>query len=381
LKKVEVTGGKPQVICDVGTTALARVSGTWNQEGTILFGLDTGRPIYKVSASGGQPVSITTVDKSQESGHFRPVFLPDGRHFLYLAASIPNDVNAGYSGTIYAASLESPEKQIVLPNSYTTVQYVPPRYLLYVRDGALFAQTFDPSQLKLSGDPVEIVDSVLFASNGAAGSGFSASATGTLIYRTPTVVPPTQIKWFDRFGKEISVVGQPDFFKDPRLSPDGRLLAVSKGPPNSIWLFETSTGAGARFTFDEMAIQPIWTSDGKRIMFKSAVGSKRVYQKQSNGEGAADVVLDNAPEQLDDLSPDGRYLVFSTRDPKTNRDVIVLPLADRKPVPFATTLADETQAQISPDGKWIAYVSGESGRAEIYVQNFPKPGGQTTGFV
>ena len=185
LKKVDLLGGRPQVICDVGATSLGqnatsmpRASGTWNRESTILFGVDTGRPLYRVSASGGPPQAATTIDTPSQRSHFRPFFLPDGQHFLFLIAT--TNSSAGNTGGIHVGSLDSIEVKPIFPDLWTTAQFISPGSLLYLRDGALFAQPFDPSRLEVSGDPVQIVDAVNFSIPTAAFSSFSASDVGTL---------------------------------------------------------------------------------------------------------------------------------------------------------------------------------------------------------
>jgi Tol biopolymer transport system component len=363
LKRIDVAAGPPQVLAG----APFGLGGTWNRDGVIVFVPSALRPLYRIPASGGDPVAITRPDPPRQWGHYYPQFLPDGRHLLYL-------VGDGSDQGIYLASLDSAETRrlIAVPS---LPAYAPPGYLLFMRQGSLFAQRFNPERRELTGDPVRVADSV---------GGFSVSETGMLAYRPAGGVTRHRLAWFDRSGKEVGTVGATDEnrLQNPELSPDGRRVAVDRVVQGNrdIWLIETARGIPNRFTFDaEPDLYAVWSPDGSRIIFTS--GRKSVsglYRKASSGAGSEELLLESSLQMgPDDWSPDGRFLLYLQNDPKTGYDLWVLPLfGERKPFPFVNTSFIERNGQFSPDGRWVAYESNESGRNEVYVQAFPGPGGK-----
>jgi dipeptidyl aminopeptidase/acylaminoacyl peptidase len=314
-------------------------------------------------------VAITRLNPPRQVGHWFPQFLPDGRHLLYYAL--------GADQGIYLASLDSMEtKRLIAVEPYTAhTAYTPPGYLLFMRRGALFAQHFDAARGAVASDPVPVADSV---------SGFSVSETGMLAYRTVGGATRRRLVWFDRSGKEVGTLGAPDEndLADPELSPDGRRVAVNRTVQGNtdIWLIETTRGVASRFTFDPaIDDHPIWSPDGSRIVFSSwRKGSLNLYQKPSSGAGSEELLLESSLINLPfDWSPDGRFLLYASIDPKTGPDIWVLPLfGERKPFPFVARSFSVGDCQFSPDGRWVAYQSNESGRYEICVQPFPGPGGK-----
>jgi eukaryotic-like serine/threonine-protein kinase len=389
LKKIDISGGPPQEVCDA---FVAVIGGAWNRDGTIIFGT-VGNGIMQVPAAGGVATLLTTTEGRNEV-HTFPSFLPDGRHFLYLRAP----ENPG----IYLGSLDvKPDQQSsrrILSTSQMAV-YAPsadPRMgrLLFLREGTLLAQAFDESSLQPRGDPISVAERVgSFHLSGL----FSVSPSGVLAYSAgPTARWLSQLNWLDRQGKQLGHAEQPGTYSytDFALSPDGKRLAASKIDPRAggetgIWLLDLLRGVSTRFTFDQAPDSaPVWSPDGSRVAFAAyRAGGNGIYQKTTNGTGKEQgLVSVTGDEKLpDDWSRDGRFLLYTQQDPHTHADLWVLPLAgDGTPsgtaTPFANTAYSEEQGRFSPDTRWIAYASDESGRSEIYIQPFPAPpnGGSKT---
>ena len=377
LKKVEATGGPPQEIAD----ASGFTGGDWNTEGTIIFG--TSKGLLRVSAQGGQPSSLTTVEPP-ESGHYWPHFLPDGRQFLYLAWS-------GQSGNraIVAGSLNSKTKTKVI-GAESKGAYSEPGYLVFRRESAVYAQPFNAKTLSVSGEPVRIADGV--ATGGSNGDGsFSVARSGGLLYyfggsAGPGAGPQTetadwQLSWVERGGGQVGPVGPVGPYRGIEVSPDGLRVAVYRHEPTGgdIFIIEPR-GAVTRLTFDASRhnSMPIWSPDGTRIVYSSLQKGKwGLYRTLANGSGTEELLLESElPKAPMSWSRDGKRLVFWVQDQKTAGDLWVLSIDDKKAEPFLATPFNESHAQISPDGKWIAYASNSTGgRNEIYVRPFPSGSG------
>jgi eukaryotic-like serine/threonine-protein kinase len=368
LKKIEVTGGPAQTLCDAPESR----GGTWNRDGVIVFPLRFS--LYRVSAAGGGPTPLTTLDASRkETFHAHPWFLPDGRHFLYFANSAQRE-NAG----IFIGSLDTRETKLLL-NTNANAVYSPPGYLLFLRELTLMAQGFDASKLELTGDPFPVAEEVDRTTAAHFGL-FSVSDTGVLVYGSGSA-ESRQLAWFDRNGKQLGTIGPPGAYHGPWLSPDEKRVVVSRDDPMvstaDIWLIELGRGLPTRFTFASVNISPIWSPDGSHIAFSTnRDGQMNLYQRAASGAGHDEALLKSDERKLpSDWSPDGKYILYENVDPKThwaNWDLWVLPLeGDKKPFPFLQTEFDEVQGQFSPDGKWIAYTSNESGARQVYVRSFP----------
>ena len=378
LKKVEANGGPPQTLCD----AVDARGGAWNREGVIIFTPHPQAPLYRVSAAGGVPTQVTELDSSKgENSHRWPYFLPDGRHFLYFARSNQTE-NTG----IYAAGLDSKERKLLVVTE-SSGQYAAPGRFLFLRERTLVAQPLDVSRLQLTGEPIPIVEQVgsIQAGTNSQLSNFSVSENGVLVYRTG-VTDNRHYAWFDRTGKEIGSLKLDGDIKDVRLSPDGKRAAAQffdhrGGTVNQdIWIIDVERNVPTRLTFDPtVEDDPVWSPDGSRLLFTSERGGQRnIYEKASNGTGADELLFkSDLSKEAQDWSSDGRYCVYTVVDPATKSDIWVLPLfGDRKPLPFVATSFREFHPRFSPDGRWLAYVSDESGRLEIYVQSFPASGGK-----
>ena len=370
--KFEIPGGPPQKIADMADGRGC----SWNRDNVILFEKTGASSIFRISASGGPIEQVTTLDKSRgEVGHWRPQFLPDGRHFLYLARAEPSQ-NSG----IYVGSLDSKGVKRVADLD-VPAYFAKPGYLLFVRENVLVAQPFDAKAFRTTGEPVVVGRDVQYVATWGSAA-FWASDNGVLAYEGASHAAK-QLVWFDRSGRRISTLG-PDgeYDGDPRISPDGSSVAVKRLDPTTrsadLWIIDNSRGIGSRFTFDPAReSDPVWSPDGKRIFFSSnKAGIGDLYQKETTGGGSETQLLkSDLWKDPIDVSPDGRWLVYRQRDPKTGSDLWLLPLTgDRKPTPLLATPFEEDDARFSPDGRWIAYRSNETGKEEVFVQPFPATG-------
>lgn len=375
LKIVDVAAGQVQNLAD----APAGRGGTWNQDGTIVFAPEAFGGLARVSASGGVVTPLTSLNTSTgETSHRSPQFLPDGRHFIYFVMFLPRE-KAG----VYLGSLDSGEIRRLLTTPYNAA-YASPGYLLFIRGETLVAQSFDPQSLQLSGHPIPLADGVFLAKSTGVANFFSSQ--GRVLAYVNSSADSRQLEWFDRDGKSLGHLGRPQAFssQSPKLSPDGKRLAVARGPVGGedIWLWDLVSGISSRFTFDPARDNsPVWSPDGSQIIFRSdRAGRYRFYEKNSTGSGEEKVIFESPSQailQPQDLSSDGRTLLYVTPGENTGLDIWALPLKGGeggKPFPYLQTEFSENQAQFSPDGRWVAYTSNELGRDEVFLQSFPRPG-------
>jgi Tol biopolymer transport system component len=378
LAKADVTGGPVQYICDKPG---APVGGSWNQGDVIIFG-STNSGLWRVPATGGKAVPLTTLDASRnERQHELPSFLPDGKHFLYLRVSREPDESG-----IYAGSLDDPpgrqSKKRLLATGLGAA-FVPSGdgrtgSLLFLREGALMAQPFDPAKQELSGSPTPIAEQV----GSTYETGYFSASPRALVYRATLAPRESQFTWFDSQGKAGEKVGDPGEIGNIfRLSPDATRVAYTQAKPSledaDLWLLDLARGTSARFTFGNQAASrmPAWSPDGAEIVFASnRDGVYNLYRKPANGSSEEELLLrTNENKRPLDWSRDGRYLLYAASDTPTFiiEHIWVLPMqGDRTPFPFENTRFDESRARFSPDGRWVAYDSAESGRHEIYVREF-----------
>jgi eukaryotic-like serine/threonine-protein kinase len=369
LARIEIDGGTVRTIADAPNP----LGGSWSTDGTILFTPNYAGAIFRVSASGGEPTPLTRVEKQQASHRF-PRMLPDGRHFLYYATG--GDSARG----VYVGHIDGSSTQRVL-ESDTAADFDVSGHLFFVRQGKLFAQAFDPRRLALDGHEFPIADQVVFDS-GSSVAALSVSHVGSLVYRAGVAGSQAQLIWFDRSGREVRRVGDPDSSTPgiPMVARDGRraLLVRSTAGNQDIWMVDLARGLLSRVTFDAASeAAAIWSPDGSRIVFNSdRSGVFDLYERPtSSGAREALLLATSFNKGPTDWSSDGRFILYRSPAPATGFDLWALPLfGDRKPFPVVQTRFDERDAQFSPDGKWIAYQSNESGRFEIYIQPFPGPG-------
>jgi serine/threonine protein kinase/Tol biopolymer transport system component len=371
LKRMEIDAGLPKVICDVGVGR----GGTWNEEGTILFNSVNDGPLLRVSATGGTPVPFTTVDTAQgENSHRWPQFLPGGRRFLYFARTTNVENSAMYVG-----SLDRPREKVLVLRSPTNAIYVPDRgkpfgHLLWVLDGTLMAQQFDPEQDQTTGESTRVAERVAFGLASRLGA-VSASNDGTLVYDGEGI-RRFQLTWYDRDGKQVGEVGQLDEYFGLRISPDGKRVALTRS--GGIWQMEFARGIPTRVTFGG-GVDPLWSPDGQRIAYWKG-GPNNLFSHKTNGTGDEVHLLDSRDSlRTEDWSRDGKFLLYlmnsNDLSSKARLDLWILPMTgERKPEPFQSTPFQEGRGQFSPDGKWVAYTSDESGTNEVYVQSFPAGG-------
>jgi serine/threonine protein kinase len=365
LKKIDPTGGQPEVICDAGADP---GGATWNRDGVIVFAPNWEGVLYRVAASGGQPVPVTEADKAHnETEHLFPEFLPDGRHFLFFVGG------RGDAG-IHVGSLDSREHHIILRES-SWAAYSETGYLLFGRSGVLMAQHFDAKRAQTSGEPVRILDAVESAPGG--GYSFSVSRNGVLVYWAGQRFDPTQLVWYRRDGTRVGTLGSVGPFRLPRMSPDGQAIAVTRLDGSGVWLID-SRGVSTRLTFGELDLSPVWASDGNGIIFASPREElpPNLFRKTLVGGSEEQRLMRSVVNSIPtDWSRDGRYVVYMTNELGTNWNIWAMPLADdRTPQPVLRSQFNEMDARISPDSRWLAYVSDESGKWEVYVQRFLSPG-------
>jgi eukaryotic-like serine/threonine-protein kinase len=375
LKKVQASGGPPQNICDTPDMR----GGTWNAGDVILFASSKG--LQRVNAVGGEAVAVAT---PKDAVPHHPSFLPDGQHFLFL--SVPAEAS---SAAIYAGSLVSSDATRLFAAQSNAV-YAEPGYLLYHREGTLYAQPFNPSKLAINGDAVRLADKLPYDASGAAA--FSASRTGILIYRNnppptaqagsgaaPSSVYNLPLTWVDRSGKKLDPLAERAGWAGVDLSSNGKRVATHRHDADGgdVWIFEPGQTMPAKFTFDvaQDNSAPLWTPDGTRVAFTSRRNDKwGIYLKLADSTKNEEPLTESdAPIVPMTWTPDGQTLVYWTSAAKTQGDVWGLPMTgEKKPFPILNSPADERHPQVSPNGKWIAYSSNETGRSEIYVQPYPQ---------
>jgi Tol biopolymer transport system component len=376
LKKVEAVGGPPQDVAD----AKGFTGGTWNRDGIIVFGTPAG--LFRVSAEGGQPEAVTTV-KEPETGHFWPSFLPDGRHFLY-------QVWASEAGNraIFAGALDSTDKTRLMP-AESNITYVEPGYVVFHREATIFAQPFDAESRAFTGDAVQLAGGVAY--DQATGRGFfDVSQTDVLVYfqgsaggggtagRGQTAAT-AQFGWLGRNGQFLGGAGDSGPYGDMDLSPDGRLIAVTRQEAGAsgadVWVVDWQrAGVATRLTLDPADdINPVWSSDGSRIAFTTyRKGNADIYVKNANGVGPETPLIESSSDEVVEAwSRDGRHIAYLFgRD--NVQDIYALPLSgDGKAFPVVEGPYQKNEPQFSYDGKWLAYTSNESGTFQVYVLSFP----------
>ena len=364
LRKISAAGGGHAEA--VGSIPWAVYGGTWNRKGMIVF--SSGHlGLYQISASGGTAVKVPIAEKDQAAYRW-PSFMPDGKRVLVTNESL---------GGIFAVSLATGQVQLVLPGENSPAQYVEPGYLLFLRGGILLAQPFDAGSLRTTGSAQSVAESV------STGTSFSVSRNGLLLYQTAS---EAQLTWVDPDGKKISTVGDPGYLSSPYLSPDGRYAMVTVLPPGQknqkLWLYDLNQGTASPFTFGNGDdLYPTWSPDSRQVAFASTRGGSQedIYVKPVGGGSSEQLVLgDEGNKEPDRWSADGRYILFDYTSTKTKAtDIWALPMfGDHKPFPVVQGPEIDYYGMFSPDGKWVAYESDESGRGEIYVVPFPGPGGK-----
>jgi Tol biopolymer transport system component len=358
LKKIDTLGGAPQVLCNLSGSPR---EGTWGADDTIVFAMN-GTPLWRVSSAGGEAQPLMELDKSRgETSHMYPSFLPDRRHFLFLADATDSGQTSISLGELNSKSIKH------LLSIASKAQYAAPGYLLYVRDSALVAHPFDAKRLELSGQAFPIVENIRHTVQSGIAA-FSVADNGSIAYRAGDATDSYQLVWLDRAGHELSRIGTPGIYMNPEISPDGKQVAVERITNNlrDIWLLELARGIFNPFTTDRGA-WALWSTDGDQIIF--AKFGRAALVKKSVNDAAKEEMLagDVTPE---DVSPDGKAILYS---PGQGGGIWVLPLeGDRKPHSLVQSRFAEFDSRFSPNGRWIVFTSNESGRYEIYARSYPE---------
>jgi eukaryotic-like serine/threonine-protein kinase len=364
LQTIELAGGQVHVLADAPNP----LGGAWSGTGAIVFAPDSGSALLRVSQSGGPSRPATKLDaRGVTWSHRWPTFLPGGRRFTYLVTEPTR---------VFLGSLDSPDAtELMRADSNVIYSH---GHLLFIRGSTLFAQPFDSGQLRFTGEPFTVAEQVSYDPIRLRGD-YAASEGNVLAYSTGRL-SNTQLAWFDRRGKQLAAISSPASYLNLALSPDERTVAAARIDENGsrdIWLVDVRRDVTSRFTLDPaFDWLPLWSPDGTRIAFTSnRDGPFNLYQKASNGLGPEEALFTSpALKYFTDWSRDGRFILFDSLESRTNFDVWVLPLTgDRTPRPLVATRFSETSARFSPNGRWIAYVSDESGRSEVYVQSFDAP--------
>jgi eukaryotic-like serine/threonine-protein kinase len=362
LRKIEIAGGPVQTICNAAQVR----SGTWNQDGVIIFDDGPLGPLKRVASVGGQPEAVTVLDQARhEVSHAWPFFLPDGDHFLFLGLSSAPENNG-----VFVASLTSKQVRFVV-SARSRIAYDRSGFLLFLSDRSLMAQRFDAATLQVSGEAFPIAEQVRY--NAAAGAEGQASVTvsdnGVLAYRAGGDDGSGRLTWLDRSGKIMGTAGPSGLFRNPELSPQDDRIAVQQtdlqAATQDLWVVEVKRGTSVRVTSNPATDEfPVWSPDGKQLVFQR----DELFLAASNGTGQEESLLKKTARPMD-WSSDNRFILYGTPG-----ELWVLPLVgDRTPSAYLTSVFQTTAAQFSPDGRWVAYMSRESGRAQVYLQSFPVP--------
>jgi Tol biopolymer transport system component len=381
LKKVDLSGGPVVTVCE----AERGLGGSWGRDGTILFAPTPSSPLFRVPSAGGKPAPVTKFnEKRHETTHRYPHFLPDGRHFLYAAANLAG-AGDDPANAIRLGSLEGGDDRVVvagLANSFYSSENI-----FYAREGTLFALPFDPNRLIARGEALPVAQKVSGFGAFLNYTPFAASETGLLLFQ-PDIATPSRLVWFDRGGKELGSAGEPDLYGSPRLSPDGKRLAVdifdARRSRAEVWIVDLSSGARTKLASgDSNNSNPIWSPDGDRVAFASDRKAKGVHSdvwvKSING-GTEELLLESSDARTpEDWSRNGRFLSFNVI-PVSGRRNLQIWFADlasgRKSTAFQISALYQNNSRISPDGRWLAFNSDESGRTEVYVVPFPSGTGK-----
>jgi Tol biopolymer transport system component len=378
LKRVAPGGGAVTVICEAGAGA----GGTWNEEGVIVFSPLNG-PLMRVAAAGGTPEPLTTLDRArQDTHHLYPTFLPGGKHLIFYVA--------GRERGLYVQSMESreltrlfdPDPALPPGAAATASAYAASGHLLYVRDRVLTARRFDLDRLETVGEPFTVAETVDFDPPGQAAF---TTAAGMLIYRARQHRPVAALGWVDRTGQPVGAIEMPPgTFRKVSLSPNGRTIAIDRrdaqGLP-SVWLVDVGSGTSTRLPSTYWSADPQWSVDGQRLAYSIAADTPpNLVTRDQAGQGPERRLLRSSSDQQHATSwtPDGRSLVYEVLSGATGWDLQMVSTTDENPTPqrLLQTRANETTGRVSPDGRWIAYVSDQSGQAEVYVARFPEIQGE-----
>lgn len=381
LKRVDVSGGAPINLYDVDG-----VGGAWAPNGDILFSPPAG-PVMRLPAAGGKAEPATTLDLARhETAHRYPFFLPDGRRFLYLAINVSGN-SRDPANRIWVGSLDGAPPRPLIPANFGA-QYAD-GYLLFIRGGdlggSLLAQAFDPSRLETSGDPITVAEQISLYGDFLGLGNYSVSRSGSLVFDAFRL--RTRLEWFDRGGKQVGVMGEPGPHFNPRISPDATHIAYDKYDTGTqttqIWVGDVARGVQTRLTSGPSSNSgPVWSPDGAKVAFQSDRRHQAdVYVRRRDGTGEEEAITDEDGQKIPtDWSSDGRFVTLFDREAAGNRliQLSAIPLSgDRKVRVVLPRLPGILGGvRVSPDGRFVAYDTDESGRSEVYVISFPEGQGR-----
>ena len=371
LKTLAVTGGTPVTVCD----AVSPRGGAWAPDGTIIFSPSPASPLMRVAARGGDPRPATTLDAARgEASHRWPQVLPGGRAMLF-AAGPPVTATGWTEAHVVAQSFATGERHVIADRA-SYAQYVPGGYVVLLTGRALVARRFDADRLETSGAAMPVVAGAV--RGGAGATQFGVASNGTAVFQSRTPTEPRPLVWVDRTGRAAPMSIAPAVYSFPRFSPDGALLAVNRADPDAdIWTLNVERGTSTRVTSDGRESVALWTPDGSRLVFTSTrTGLAELHSKRADGSGAEET-LTNTPNLHvpGSWAPGMAGLSFTEVNRTTGADIWLLPPGrDAQPRPLLQTRFNENQPAFSPNGKWLAYTSDESGRIETYLQPFPETG-------
>jgi len=379
LNKIAANGGPVTPLADAPNAR----GGTWSKDDVIVYAPDFNVSLMRISAQGGTPQPVTKLDLARHTTHRWPWFLPDGKHFLYLATHHSGGMRD--QNGIYFASLDGKENKVLVATD-AGGQYAS-GYLLFHAQTAVMAQRFDPQSGTLKGDAFPMVDRVQYDGT-VWRTLLSVSANGVMTYQSGTAEVGTQLVWFDRSGKRLGQVGDRGQYMDARISPDGSKIAVGYGSQGDIWIFDTARQIKTRLTFDAPTkFQPAWSPDGQTIAYVAqgsagAAGDSTLYLMPANGGGKPRLFVheNGVAPAFPSWTPDARYLLYTAQVGPTGHSIYSVP-ADGQEKPTllispANPQANISHFRISPDGRWIAYVSTESGQEQVYVTAASGQGGK-----
>jgi dipeptidyl aminopeptidase/acylaminoacyl peptidase len=381
LKKISVLGGAAVTLCDAADDR----GGSWGEDGIIVFTPEPRSGLSKISSAGGSPEQLTTLDPASEQTHRWPQVLPGHKAVLFTSGAL---LGSFEGADIVAYTMSTGQRKTVLRGGFHG-RYLPSGHVIYMHEGTLFAVPFDAKRLEVTGQAAPVLEGVVNNTN-TAGAQFSFSEAGNLVY-----VPghgsavAGSVYWMERDGKFQPLRESPANYVSPAFSPNGKQLAMEifDGKRNDIWVYEWGRDTLTRITFaSEPSRVPVWTPDGQRITYSSQEkGVANLYWKRSDGSGDAQRLTESKSVQYgQSWRPDGKVLAFTQYNPDTRGDIMTLPMEGNEksgwkpgePRVFLNSPYDEMSPAFSPDGRWLAYASNESGNYEVYVRPFPGPGGK-----
>jgi Tol biopolymer transport system component len=362
LKKIPVSGGTAQTLGN----AVIPMGATWSSKNGIIFSPSNGTSLEQISDSGGTSRRLTSLDKG-ESSHGWPQSVAEGNAVLFATI--------GGNPGVYVQPLGSGERRILVPGS-TSPRYATTGHLIYAQGGNLMAATFDSKRLRITGSAVPMVEGILRIPV-ISGAQYDFSGTGSLVY-IPAVQAAEQLVWVSRNGAEQILPAPAHAYVYPRISPDGRRVAVSIAEVDlQLWIYDLTRDTLTKLAFGgDQNYTSAWTPDGKRLaLMSNKEGPLNIFWQSADGSGQPERLATNENTSIPrSFSPDGQLLTYASVNPTTGYDIWVLRISDRQAKPFLITPSNESVPSFSPDGHWLAYISDESGRYEVYVQPYPGPG-------